>query len=201
MTEITTVPGTGAPGRPKRCDNASVGVLIFDGRNRLLVFDRATPPWGVAPPAGHVDEHGETWQAAQAEVAEEVGLHAFDLRLAGRGWRDNRCRRRPGPTGDGHQWWIYRARVVGTLTPSVRETRNARWLTAQELQALTVRTAAYAHGELPEEEWWAAPGIEPVWVHWLSLAGLITATAADLAAIEYTASAGHHAAARPRTWA
>jgi 8-oxo-dGTP pyrophosphatase MutT (NUDIX family) len=169
---------------PGRCDNTSVGILITDSSRRLLVFDRATPPWGVAGPAGHVDDHGNPEQAAAAEVLEEVGLHVVSLELLTRRWRGNRCDRLAGPHGVGHEWWIYQARVDGALAPSRRETRNARWLTPGQLQALTVRTLAYAGGRLPESEWWAGPGIEPAWVLWLSLAGLITATREDLAAVD-----------------
>ncbi|MEU6721570.1 NUDIX hydrolase [Nonomuraea sp. NPDC046802] len=168
----------------RRCDNTSVGVLIHDSSNRLLVFDRATPPWGVAGPAGHIDDHGSPERAAATEVLEEVGLQAVSLDLLARRWRGNRCRRPAGPQGVGHEWWIYQARANGALAASAREVRNARWVTPGQLQALTVRTTAYAHGGLPAEEWWAGPGVEPVWVLWLSLAGLVTATREDLAAIE-----------------
>jgi 8-oxo-dGTP pyrophosphatase MutT (NUDIX family) len=118
----------GVAAATKRCDNTSVGILIQDDQGRLLVFNRATLPWGVAPPAGHIDDHGTPEQAATAEVHEEVGLQVEDLELVARRWRDNRCRRADGPQ--------------------------------------------------------AEPGIEPVWVLFLSMAGLITAHREDLAAIE-----------------
>lgn len=172
----------------KRCDNTSVGILINDDQGRLLVFDRATPPWGVAPPAGHIDDHGTPEQAATAEVHEEVGLQVEDLELIARRWRDNRCRRTDGPQGAGHEWWIYRAQVHGELAPSPRETHNARWLSTRELQVLSLRTARYVYGDITEAEWRHEPGIEPVWVYFLSLAGLISAHREDLAAIEETVS-------------
>lgn len=171
----------------KTCDNASVGVLITDDQGRLLVFQRNTAPVGIAPPAGHVfDDHevldaagnrdeGASYRAAAvAEVAEEVGLTVTGLELVTSGWRKNRCRRAPGPHGAGHDWRIYRATVTGDLTPSARETQAVRWADRQELQALASRTLDYVWGSITDEEFAASPGIEPVWVQWLTEAGFIT---------------------------
>ena len=163
---------TGGGGRPRRCDNTSVGVLIWHG-GRLLVFDRATFPPGVAPAAGHVDEHGGWEAAARAEVAEETGLMVTRLTRLGGGWRANRCRREPGPRGTGHHWRVYEAAVTGDLAPSARETRNMRWVARRDLQILALRTAAYASGRLTAAEFAADPGIEPVWVRWLHDAGIV----------------------------
>jgi hypothetical protein len=173
---------TGAAVTP--CDNTSVGVLIQDSSNRLLVVDLATPPWGIVCPAGHIGRHHSPEQVATAVVLESVGLQVFGLKLLARRWRDNRCDRPVGAAGIGHECWIYQCRANGGLAPSVRKVRNARWVTPGQLQALVVRTAAYARGQLSAEEWWAGPGIAPVWVLWLSLAGLVTATCEDLAAFE-----------------
>ncbi|MEU7985284.1 NUDIX hydrolase [Streptosporangium canum] len=181
----------------KRCDNRSVGVLIADRSGRYLMFDRNTFPPGVAGAAGHVDDHGSAEDAARIEVSEELGLTVTSLTSVHLGWpwpvtfwRDNRCRRLPGRFGIGHRWEIYRAEVAGELAPSARETRNVRWLTAAELQALTDRTAAYAHGHLSDAAFAETPGIEPVWVAWLVAADLVTATPADLAAIDRVAATG-----------
>jgi len=165
------------------CDNTSTGVIIEDPDGRYLVFDRNTFPPGTAPAAGHVDDHGGFGQAARAEVAEELGLTVTAMKQVAGGWRDNRCRRRPGPLGPGHKWAVYLATASGILRPSPRETRNARWLARHELQALADRTASYARGRLTDAEFAAAPGIEPVWVQWLADAGIVAASAEDLAAI------------------
>lgn len=169
----------------KVCDNASVGVLITNSAGELLVFERATAPIGIAPPAGHVyDDHekladgirdeGASYRAAaHAEVSEEVGLTVTGLALLTSGWRINGCRRLPGSVGVGHDWRIYAATVTGDLNPSERETRNARWASRDELQELADRTVLYAWGVLTDAEFTAAPGIEPVWVRWLSEAGLV----------------------------
>ncbi|WP_214417321.1 NUDIX hydrolase [Sphaerisporangium fuscum] len=175
----------------KRCDNRSVGVLITDPAGRLLMFDRNTFPPGVAGAAGHIDGHGDEFDAARAEVSEELGLTVTSLSPVCSGWRDNRCRRLPGAEGIGHYWHIYRAEVTGTLTPSARETRNVRWLTPADLQTLTARTAAYARGQITNAQFAEAPGVEPVWVAWLVAAGVVNATRGDLDNIDRAAARGH----------
>ncbi|MEU8040847.1 NUDIX hydrolase [Streptosporangium sp. NPDC049078] len=170
-----------------RCDNKSVGVLIGNSAGQWLMFDRATFPPGVAGAAGHVDGHSGVIDAARAEVAEELGLTVARLSLVCAEWRRNRCRRIPGPLGVGHWWSVYRAEVSGELAPSARETRNVRWVAADELQVLTDRTAAYAAGRVSAVEFAAEPGIEPVWVAWLVAAGLVTATLEDLERIDRAA--------------
>ncbi|MEV6492240.1 NUDIX hydrolase [Actinoplanes sp. NPDC051633] len=172
----------------KRCDNTSVGVLISDDQGRHLLFARNTPPVGIAPAAGHIDEHGSPEQAARTEVAEELGLTVTGLTLIARQWRHNICRRQHGPQGPGHHWTVYQAEVTGDLNPSPRETRNPRWYTTEELQHLAERTADYARSRLTTDEFHATPGIEPVWVGFLYDAGLITLLQRDLRAIEWLAS-------------
>lgn len=167
------------------CDNASVGVLIFDGQGRLLLIERGRWPWGWAPVAGHVyDEHDSTEAAAYAEADEEVGLHLEHLEEVAGGWRTNRCRR-PVAEGApvGHQWTLYRATATGE-PHTTAEARSVRWAPPAELQSLADRTAAHARGDLTAEEFAAAPGLEPVWVYWLNVLGLITVVADDLDSIE-----------------
>lgn len=171
------------------CDNTSVGVVI-EKDGQYLMFDRATFPSGAAAVAGHGDGHGGSAAAARAEVAEELGLTVVTLEEVTGGWRSNRCRRLLGPRGVGHQWVVYRATVAGVLAPSVRETRHVRWLPAGQLQHLAERTAAYAHGELPEEQLAARPGLEPVWARWFTDLAAIRLSPADLAAIDRLATAG-----------
>lgn len=168
------------------CDNASVGVVI-ESAGRVLLLTRAKPPAGIAPPAGHVDDHGSPDQAARAEVAEEVGLTVTGLSKVLTGWRDNVCRRRT--TGRvGHQWTIYRAQATGQLRPSRDETRGARWYSRAEVQRLADRTAAYAQGEVSEADWQRRPGLEPVWCHWLHELRLVRLSGTDLRRIAEVAA-------------
>ena len=79
-----------------KCDHTSVGVLIWKAR-KLLLIERKRPPYGLAPPAGHVDDHGSFENAAKIEAFEEVGLRVENLTLLGEGKKSNPCRR---PNGD-----------------------------------------------------------------------------------------------------
>jgi 8-oxo-dGTP pyrophosphatase MutT (NUDIX family) len=168
----------------KRCDNRSVGVIITDGQGRYLVFDRNTYPPGVAACAGHVDDHGIDEDAARSEVLEEVGLVIDLLVLLATGWRDNPCRRMPGPKGRGHEWAVFVATAHGTLSPSPRETRNPRWVTRLQLQALFARTLALATDAISLAEFEDLPGLEPSWPLWFSLTGAVRATDVELALID-----------------
>jgi 8-oxo-dGTP pyrophosphatase MutT (NUDIX family) len=158
------------------CDNASVGGLIWgvDG-NSLLMFERATPPWGLAGVGGHVDTHGTYEDAIRAEVSEEVGLTAVRVGPVYPEplWIGNRCRRTPGPRGVGHRWQWYHVKYQGDVTPNPREARHPRWITPGQLRALSARTAQFAAGKISAEDFKAGPGIEPVWVNVLLDLGLI----------------------------
>ncbi|MDP5315320.1 NUDIX hydrolase [Streptomyces poriferorum] len=179
MTPTTPAPG----GAVSLCDHASVGVLISSPNGLLLVFDRATPPAGIAPVAGHVVEHGGPEQAARGEVTEEVGLAVTHLHLLLNQWRPNRCRRTSsGPVG--HHWWVFQAEVAGSLRPSPREVRAPRWIHPDRLQQHALRTAAYANGCLSREVFEREPGLEPVWCRFLHDLELITLPSADLDRIE-----------------
>ncbi|MFE7043431.1 NUDIX hydrolase [Streptomyces atratus] len=172
-----------APGsKESHCDHTSVGVLI-SSPSGLLLFERATPPAGLAPVAGHVDQHGGPEQAAHNEVAEEVGLTVTYLHPLLEQWRPNRCRRTPtGPVG--HQWWIFQAQASGSLRPSPREVRAPRWINPDQLQQHALRTAAYANGHLSREEFEREPGLEPVWCRFLHTLQLLTLPLAVLDRID-----------------
>ena len=170
---------------PAACDNACVGVRIRrPGRpDEELVIWRATDPPGVAPVAGHLDDHGSPETAARNEVEEESGLHVVRLTQVDGGWLDNQCRRAPGPRGIGHHWSIFEADVEGDLKPSPREVGKAAWVRQQDLQGLVLRTAAYAHGRLTDADFRADPGLEPVWAWWLTRLNAIELAEPDLHAI------------------
>ena len=177
----------------KVCDNTSVGVIITDPEGRHLLFTRATPPAGVAPSAGHIDDHGTPEDAARAEVHEETGLTVTTLTPLINRWRHNVCRRQHGGYGPGHEWTIYRAVVTGELKTDPREARDARWYTSEELQTLAERTARHANGWTSTADFTAEPGIEPVWADFLHELGLINLPAADLWAINRLASRSPYA--------
>ncbi|CNF62615.1 NUDIX domain [Mycobacterium tuberculosis] len=161
MSSMTPAP------RRQRCDGHSVGVIVTDDHGQVLIGDRADGA-GAAPVAGHVyDAHSGPRSAAVDEVREEMGLTVTRLTFITSGWRANRCRRGDGPDGPGHTWYLYRARAAGQMQVDPDSYRNVRWAGIHELRALAARTVDYVRGQVPEAEWAAEPGIEPVWLLWL----------------------------------
>lgn len=154
---------------PRLCDHRSVGVVIADAdRSHLLMFDRARFPIGLAPVAGHVDDHGTSAQAAAAEAREEVGLQVGNLTLFAGGWIPNICRRTPVRDGVGHDWSVYAATAVGELAPDGAEVRNVRWMPVEEVIEYAWLTVDWAAGKVSNHEWQSRPGLDPVWVRWVA---------------------------------
>ena len=132
------------------CDHTSVGVLVWK-QSRLLLINRKLPPPGLAPPAGHVDDHGSFEDAAIAELYEEVGLHAKALTLIFEVTLTNRCRR---PNGTWHQWKVFEASVSDfKLNRSTREVRGVRWLSVRQ-----ITEALQAQPELFDPAWFTIFG-------------------------------------------
>ena len=152
----------------KVCDNKSVGILVWQD-DKLLLIERKKFPFGFAPPAGHIDEHGSFEQAAQNELKEEVGLNALNVKLIIEGKKENPCRR----GGAWHYWKIYQAQVSGELSPSKEETKQAGWYSKDDLQELAERTKHYLVKEFDEKAWQKSPGLEVVWYDWLKEVNLI----------------------------
>lgn len=158
----------------KTCDHTSVGVVLRDQEGRFALLKRALFPVGIAPAAGHIDDHGGPEKAAKDEVSEELGVSVhgklqrtaiYDRRV------DNKCRREGGSY---HHWYVFEATVEQTkLLPSPDETKGANWYMREDLQALANRTAAYHAGKISEEAWKTDPGLEEVWVPFLHELGYI----------------------------
>ncbi|MDO8557324.1 MAG: NUDIX hydrolase [Candidatus Jorgensenbacteria bacterium] len=146
------------------CDHKSVGMLIWDG-DKLLLIERRKPPYGFAPPAGHIDDHGSFEDAARKEVEEEVGLNAKKITLLAEGRKENPCRREDGTW---HYWKIFEVKTEGKVTASPSETKQYGWYTKEQIRKLAERTENYILGKISETEWQSSPGIEPVWKEWLS---------------------------------
>lgn len=147
----------------KECDHKSVGVLVWrdgvSGREIMLIERKKFPP-GLALSAGHEDAHGSPEKAARAELQEETGLIAEQMKLIWHGRKENPCRR--GSTW--HDWYVYEAlEFSGDLKPSPDETKQAGWYSEEQLNALAQRTKDYLVGGVPENEWQQSPGLEPVW--------------------------------------
>jgi len=148
--------------KAKVCDNKSVGMIIKRGKDILLI-ERKKPPFGFAPPAGHVDDKGSFANAAREEVKEEVGLNSGEIRLIAEGRKENHCRRE---CGTWHYWKIYQVEADGEIERSKIETKHVGWFSIDLIKSLALKTEKYLAGEISEKEWQQSPGIEPVWLEW-----------------------------------
>lgn len=149
----------------KTCDNLSVGVIIRDEAGNYALLERRKFPVGIAPAAGHVDNHGSHEQAALDEVQEELGIVLAPeslKKVIDNKHMSNQCSREGGSY---HDWTVYEARITyRTLQPDADEAKGARWYTPEEVQALADKTKAYLEGEISEQAWTENPGLEDVWV-------------------------------------
>lgn len=126
----------------------SVGAIIeHDGK--YLLMDRATPPYGFAGPAGHIDEGESPEEAIVREVREETGLTVTDTELLFAEFNAfNECSRGV----KGHYWYIYKCQYVGEMHRSERETKSLGWYSIDELRTLN---------------------LEPVWEYWFTKLGIL----------------------------
>jgi ADP-ribose pyrophosphatase YjhB (NUDIX family) len=154
---------------PKKCDNKSVGMLVWkDGK--LLLIERKKPPFGFAPPAGHVDEDAFFEDAAGRELKEEVGLDTKEMKLLKEGRKENPCRREGGSW---HYWKIYSIETVGEIKRSEDETKQAGFYSPEDVSLLAKRTQEYLGGGINQDDWEKSPGLEPVWYEWLKELNII----------------------------
>jgi ADP-ribose pyrophosphatase YjhB (NUDIX family) len=144
----------------KMCDHTSVGMLILNQANEVLLIERKKPPFGWAAPAGHVDGDPSFEVAAARELQEEVGLSTVSSELVLDERIDNPCRR---VGGSWHHWKVYRMNVTGKIEQSKDEVKDHRWTGAVALRLLLEKTQSYENGEMTAQEWETDPGIEPVW--------------------------------------
>src|SRR3990167_7250726 len=114
---------------PKKCDNKSVGILVWDNAGKLLMQERMKFPFGWVPQAGHLDDDGDDYETAGIrEAKEEVGLEILKLKLLLNKTLDNQfgadCRRGVGE-GPWHHWQVYYAeKWSGEVKRSEDETKQ-----------------------------------------------------------------------------
>jgi 8-oxo-dGTP pyrophosphatase MutT (NUDIX family) len=159
----------------KPCDNKSVGIIVRNPDGAIALLKRARFPFGYAPVAGHVDDHGSPAQAAVDETIEEIGLtittedlHPTEIAATR---FNNHCRRRGGTF---HDWWVFTVdHYGGYITPSAEETEGADWYTVEEIQQLADRTVQYQAQMIEQQDWIDSPGLEENWVTMLQQLGII----------------------------
>ena len=132
--------------------------------NSLLLIERKKPPFGFAPPAGHIDEDNSFEESAKRELNEEVGLEAQNIKLLIEGRKENPCRREGGSW---HYWKIYQIEATGEIKRSEDETKQAVFYKKDDLVLLASKTEKYLRGDIEQSDWEKSPGLEPVWHEWL----------------------------------
>jgi 8-oxo-dGTP pyrophosphatase MutT (NUDIX family) len=149
----------------EQCDNKSVGVILYDSEQGLLLINRAKPPYGWAAPAGHVDDHGDSTTTAIEEVYEETGLiiaaSSLSLAIQNRRIAGECCR-----GGVYHDWDVYIASAPhGEINTNPDEVQGIMFADQATLHAL--HTQAILSN--PQN-----PGLEPVWQTFLSELGYLS---------------------------
>lgn len=142
----------------KICDHKSVGMVVLKNQ-KLLLIERAKPPFGFAIPAGHVDDDQSFEAAAKRELSEEVGLKTIIMKLLHEGRKNNLCRRK---NGTWHYWKIYQMETEGEIKRSLSETNQAGWYSKSEITKLANKTRDYFKKKITDEKWQLNPGLEPV---------------------------------------
>jgi hypothetical protein len=62
----------------------------------------------------------------------------------------------------------YEVEALGEVRRSRDETKQADWFSKGKIRALAERTKKYLSGKISEEGWQKSPGLEPVWLEWLT---------------------------------
>ncbi len=153
----------------EKCDHTSVGMLVYKGA-KLLLIERRNPPFGFAPPAGHVDGDISFEDAARRELKEEVGLNTTHISLIAEGRRENPCKR---VDGTWHYWKIYEVKAAGEIQRSLEATKQAHWFDPAHIELFAQRSKRYLAGGTTEHDWKLAPGIELVWYEIFTEFGVI----------------------------
>ncbi len=102
----------------------TTGAMIFDDENRILLLDHVFRPdsgWGI--PGGFLTRNEQPEDGLRRELREEIGIEVTDVSIL-----FVRTLKRPG------QVEIYfRARAMGTPTPSSFEIKTAEWFAIDKL--------------------------------------------------------------------
>ena len=110
----------------------SVGVFIFDSKNRILVFDRTIYPYNHTIPAGHLEKGEDPKSSAIRELREETGLIVNDLdHVVDEDVTNDLCRR----GANCHRWHVYKGHVdVNEIVKITKhEGKDPKWLSIEEL--------------------------------------------------------------------
>lgn len=134
----------------------SVGAIIRNNKDEILMIDRLKQPFGWACPAGHIDEGEEPDDALFREVKEETGLdivsyREFPINYSFDDFSD--CPQEACSRGiKSHMWFIYDVVANGELIFKEDEVKAIKWVSIEEIKTLQ---------------------LESVWAYWLKKLNVI----------------------------
>ncbi|MEK7453153.1 MAG: NUDIX hydrolase [Patescibacteria group bacterium] len=108
----------------------SVGVFVFNEKNKALFFERIIYPFAFTIPAGHLDIEESAETAAKRELQEEAGIEVHSVKLfSEEDVIGDECRR----GADNHKWHLYTAKVKNIDEIKINdEGVKPVWLTLEE---------------------------------------------------------------------
>lgn len=110
----------------------SVGIFIFNLKNKALFFKRTIYPFALTIPAGHLDADEDAQTASKRELFEETGIEITADNINFFSEEDvigDKCRR----GADNHKWHLYTTRVKSIATPKINdEGVKPVWLPLEE---------------------------------------------------------------------
>lgn len=126
---------------PGQYFRAGVGVVVTDGRGRVLVIERTDVPGALQLPQGGLEAGEEPHEASLRELKEETGLLPDDVELVhvGPGWLAYELppQHRSPKTGRGQvqQWFLYRLKPGRAPRESFssQEARRIDWLPLSQI--------------------------------------------------------------------
>ena len=114
--------------------HVSVGAIIKNEDNKILMLDRAYFPFGWACPAGHVDKNEDPEQALKREIKEETNLDIKTYKLLIHEFVEwNKCIKGV----KGHDWYVYEiGEWQGKIKQNKREVKEINWFSPDEIKKL-----------------------------------------------------------------
>lgn len=116
----------------------SVGAIIKNEANQILMIDRAKFPYGWAGPAGHIDEGEKPEEALFREVKEEVNLEVLDYKLLYHEYIEwNECSRGV----KGHDWYFYEIiKWKGEAVKEDMEAKEVKWMRIEDIKKIKLES-------------------------------------------------------------
>ncbi len=134
-------------GKKPQMFRANVGVVLMNGRGRVLALERADVPGAWQLPQGGLDEGEEPREAALRELIEETGVDAADLTVVAEhpdwlAYELPEAYRRPKVgRGQVQKWFLMRytgADEIDLTQASDDEFSAWKWTTLRELAGETI---------------------------------------------------------------